>query len=140
MTARGLCGSKEQLLYSFKISFFLQMCQCALYSLLCRFDARQRQSGSNAISLHFFLFPSRSDVGRGSPKPDLDSRDLLEDRVPTRVSAASPTGAHVADIYLANLNKCVLCADTSHNIYVSVRYQFVTLVVCGFILFRLFFH
>uniref|UniRef100_A0A3P8NUC8 SLIT-ROBO Rho GTPase activating protein 2a n=1 Tax=Astatotilapia calliptera TaxID=8154 RepID=A0A3P8NUC8_ASTCA len=41
------------------------------------------------------------------PKPDLDSRDLLEDRVPTRVSAASPTGAHVADIYLANLNKCV---------------------------------
>uniref|UniRef100_A0AAX7VKC0 SLIT-ROBO Rho GTPase activating protein 2a n=1 Tax=Astatotilapia calliptera TaxID=8154 RepID=A0AAX7VKC0_ASTCA len=39
------------------------------------------------------------------PKPDLDSRDLLEDRVPTRVSAASPTGAHVADIYLANLNK-----------------------------------
>uniref|UniRef100_A0AAX7VB78 SLIT-ROBO Rho GTPase activating protein 2a n=1 Tax=Astatotilapia calliptera TaxID=8154 RepID=A0AAX7VB78_ASTCA len=80
------------------------MCQCALYSLLCRFDARQRQSGSNAILLCFF-FPSRSDVGRGSPKPDLDSRDLLEDRVPTRVSAASPTGAHVADIYLANLNK-----------------------------------
>uniref|UniRef100_A0A669EPY8 SLIT-ROBO Rho GTPase activating protein 2 n=1 Tax=Oreochromis niloticus TaxID=8128 RepID=A0A669EPY8_ORENI len=39
------------------------------------------------------------------PKPDVDSRDLLEDRVPTRVSAASPTGAHVADIYLANLNK-----------------------------------
>uniref|UniRef100_A0A669C2B5 SLIT-ROBO Rho GTPase activating protein 2 n=1 Tax=Oreochromis niloticus TaxID=8128 RepID=A0A669C2B5_ORENI len=38
------------------------------------------------------------------PKPDVDSRDLLEDRVPTRVSAASPTGAHVADIYLANLN------------------------------------
>uniref|UniRef100_A0A669CM34 SLIT-ROBO Rho GTPase activating protein 2 n=1 Tax=Oreochromis niloticus TaxID=8128 RepID=A0A669CM34_ORENI len=52
-----------------------------------------------------FLFFSRSDVGRGSPKPDVDSRDLLEDRVPTRVSAASPTGAHVADIYLANLNK-----------------------------------
>uniref|UniRef100_A0A3Q4H3E3 SLIT-ROBO Rho GTPase activating protein 2 n=1 Tax=Neolamprologus brichardi TaxID=32507 RepID=A0A3Q4H3E3_NEOBR len=74
------------------------------------------------------------------PKPDLDSRDLLEDRVPTRVSAASPTGAHVADIYLANLNKCVSCADTSHNIYVSVRCQFVTLVMCGFILFRLFFH
>lgn len=120
LTARGSRGSKEQLLYSFKISFFLQMCQCALYSLLCRFDARQRQSGSNAILLCFF-FPSRSDVGRGSPKPDLDSRDLLEDRVPTRVSAASPTGAHVADIYLANLNKCVSCADTSQNIYVSVR-------------------
>uniref|UniRef100_A0A7N6AI64 SLIT-ROBO Rho GTPase activating protein 2a n=1 Tax=Anabas testudineus TaxID=64144 RepID=A0A7N6AI64_ANATE len=38
------------------------------------------------------------------PKPDVDSRDLLEERVSTRGSAASPTGAHVADIYLANLN------------------------------------
>uniref|UniRef100_A0A665VYR8 SLIT-ROBO Rho GTPase activating protein 2a n=1 Tax=Echeneis naucrates TaxID=173247 RepID=A0A665VYR8_ECHNA len=35
---------------------------------------------------------------------DVDSRDLLEERVSTRGSAASPTGAHVADIYLANLN------------------------------------
>uniref|UniRef100_A0A4W6DPS9 SLIT-ROBO Rho GTPase-activating protein 2 n=1 Tax=Lates calcarifer TaxID=8187 RepID=A0A4W6DPS9_LATCA len=39
--------------------------------------------------------------------PDVDSRDLLEERVSTRGSAASPTGAHVADIYLANLNKYV---------------------------------
>uniref|UniRef100_A0A668AQA7 SLIT-ROBO Rho GTPase activating protein 2 n=1 Tax=Myripristis murdjan TaxID=586833 RepID=A0A668AQA7_9TELE len=39
------------------------------------------------------------------PKPDVDSRDILEERVSTRGSAASPTGAHVADIYLANLNK-----------------------------------
>uniref|UniRef100_A0A3Q4ANX6 SLIT-ROBO Rho GTPase activating protein 2a n=1 Tax=Mola mola TaxID=94237 RepID=A0A3Q4ANX6_MOLML len=45
----------------------------------------------------------------GSPKPDMESRDLLEERVSTRGSAASPTGAHVADIYLANLNKCVSC-------------------------------
>lgn len=49
----------------------------------------------------------RSDGDRGSPKPDVDSRDLLEERVSTRGNAASPTGAHVADIYLANLNKCV---------------------------------
>uniref|UniRef100_A0A3B4T9R9 SLIT-ROBO Rho GTPase-activating protein 1 n=1 Tax=Seriola dumerili TaxID=41447 RepID=A0A3B4T9R9_SERDU len=41
------------------------------------------------------------------PIPDVDSRDLLEERVSTRGSAASPTGAHVADIYLANLNKWV---------------------------------
>uniref|UniRef100_A0A668AVE4 SLIT-ROBO Rho GTPase activating protein 2 n=1 Tax=Myripristis murdjan TaxID=586833 RepID=A0A668AVE4_9TELE len=47
----------------------------------------------------------RADGGRGSPKPDVDSRDILEERVSTRGSAASPTGAHVADIYLANLNK-----------------------------------
>ena len=53
---------------------------------------------------------SRPDGGRGSPKPDVESRDLLEERVSTRGSAASPTGAHVADIYLANLNKSVsLC-------------------------------
>lgn len=55
----------------------------------------------------FFFNGFRVDGGRGSPKPDVDSRDLLEERVSTRGSAASPTGAHVADIYLANLNKCV---------------------------------
>ncbi len=60
----------------------------------------------------------RSDGGRGSPKPDVDSRDLLEERVSTRGSAASPTGAHVADIYLANLNKCVSCADTDFLKYI----------------------
>ncbi|XP_063072117.1 SLIT-ROBO Rho GTPase-activating protein 2 isoform X2 [Engraulis encrasicolus] len=38
--------------------------------------------------------------GRGSPKADAD-----EERVATRGSASSPTGGHVADIYLANLNK-----------------------------------
>uniref|UniRef100_A0A8C5E4J5 SLIT-ROBO Rho GTPase-activating protein 2 n=1 Tax=Gouania willdenowi TaxID=441366 RepID=A0A8C5E4J5_GOUWI len=52
-----------------------------------------------------FLTLFLSDLGRGSPKPELDTRDLLEERVSTRGSAASPTGAHVADIYLANLNK-----------------------------------
>lgn len=60
--------------------------------------------------LHTLWFNGfRVDGGRGSPKPDVDSRDLLEERVSTRGSAASPTGAHVADIYLANLNKCVSC-------------------------------
>ena len=59
----------------------------------------------------------RPDGGRGSPKPDVDSRDLLEERVSTRGSAASPTGAHVADIYLANLNKCVSRAVTDYLHY-----------------------
>lgn len=60
------------------------------------------------LYLHTLWFNGfRVDGGRGSPKPDVDSRDLLEERVSTRGSAASPTGAHVADIYLANLNKCV---------------------------------
>uniref|UniRef100_M3ZNN2 SLIT-ROBO Rho GTPase activating protein 2 n=1 Tax=Xiphophorus maculatus TaxID=8083 RepID=M3ZNN2_XIPMA len=45
----------------------------------------------------------RSDAERGSPKPEMDSRDQLEERVSTRGSAPSPTGGHVADIYLANL-------------------------------------
>uniref|UniRef100_A0AAZ3S3N9 SLIT-ROBO Rho GTPase-activating protein 2 n=1 Tax=Oncorhynchus tshawytscha TaxID=74940 RepID=A0AAZ3S3N9_ONCTS len=38
----------------------------------------------------------------GSPKTEAE---LQEERVSTRGTAASPTGAHVADIYLANLNK-----------------------------------
>lgn len=64
--------------------------------------------------IFFFLDRLRSDGGRGSPKPDVDSRDLLEERVSTRGSAASPTGAHVADIYLANLNKWVACTNTDY--------------------------
>uniref|UniRef100_A0A674BI01 SLIT-ROBO Rho GTPase activating protein 2 n=1 Tax=Salmo trutta TaxID=8032 RepID=A0A674BI01_SALTR len=38
----------------------------------------------------------------GSPKTEAE---LQEERVSTRGTAASPTGAHVADAYLANLNK-----------------------------------
>lgn len=56
----------------------------------------------------FFLQFVRSDAERGSPKPEVDSRDQLEERVSTRGSAPSPTGGHVADIYLANL-KWVAC-------------------------------
>ncbi|XP_056324409.1 SLIT-ROBO Rho GTPase-activating protein 2 isoform X2 [Danio aesculapii] len=45
-------------------------------------------------------------AGRGSPKADLEgSHDSGEEKVSTRASASSPTGGHVADIYLANLNK-----------------------------------
>nr|B0S6J3.1 RecName: Full=SLIT-ROBO Rho GTPase-activating protein 2; Short=srGAP2 [Danio rerio] len=45
-------------------------------------------------------------AGRGSPKADLEgSHDSVEEKVSTRASASSPTGGHVADIYLANLNK-----------------------------------
>ncbi|XP_055773453.1 SLIT-ROBO Rho GTPase-activating protein 2-like isoform X2 [Salvelinus fontinalis] len=40
--------------------------------------------------------------GRGSPKTEAE---LQEEKVSTRGIAASPTGAHVADVYLANLNK-----------------------------------
>lgn len=43
-------------------------------------------------------------AGRGSPKADLESSHDAE-KVSTRTSASSPTGGHVADIYLANLNK-----------------------------------
>lgn len=65
-----------------------------------------RHNGVDGLVPHqYIVIQDTPDVGRGSPKPDLDSRDLLEERVSTRGSAASPTGAHVADIYLANLNK-----------------------------------
>ncbi|XP_020489938.1 SLIT-ROBO Rho GTPase-activating protein 2 isoform X1 [Labrus bergylta] len=65
-----------------------------------------RHNGADGLVPHqYIVVQEMSDGGRGSPKPDVDSRDLLEERVSTRGSAASPTGAHVADIYLANLNK-----------------------------------
>ncbi|XP_041836060.1 SLIT-ROBO Rho GTPase-activating protein 2 isoform X2 [Melanotaenia boesemani] len=65
-----------------------------------------RHNGVDGLVPHqYIVVQDTTDVGRGSPKPDVDSRDLLEERVSTRGSAASPTGAHVADIYLANLNK-----------------------------------
>ncbi|CAG5982549.1 unnamed protein product [Menidia menidia] len=65
-----------------------------------------RHNGVDGLVPHqYIVVQDMSDLGRGSPKPDVDSRDLLEERVSTRGSAASPTGAHVADIYLANLNK-----------------------------------
>uniref|UniRef100_A0A3Q2R0H9 SLIT-ROBO Rho GTPase activating protein 2 n=1 Tax=Fundulus heteroclitus TaxID=8078 RepID=A0A3Q2R0H9_FUNHE len=49
---------------------------------------------NGAVDLFLFFF---------RPKQEVDSRDLLEERVSTRGSAPSPTGGHVADIYLANL-------------------------------------
>ncbi|XP_034537110.1 SLIT-ROBO Rho GTPase-activating protein 2 isoform X2 [Notolabrus celidotus] len=65
-----------------------------------------RHNGVDGLVPHqYIVIQDMPDGGRGSPKPDMDSRDLLEERVSTRGSAASPTGAHVADIYLANLNK-----------------------------------
>ncbi|KAM7006859.1 SLIT-ROBO Rho GTPase-activating protein 2 isoform 2-T2 [Tautogolabrus adspersus] len=65
-----------------------------------------RHNGVDGLVPHqYIVIQELSDGGRGSPKPDVDSRDLLEERVSARGSAASPTGAHVADIYLANLNK-----------------------------------
>uniref|UniRef100_A0AAQ4QYQ2 SLIT-ROBO Rho GTPase activating protein 2 n=1 Tax=Gasterosteus aculeatus aculeatus TaxID=481459 RepID=A0AAQ4QYQ2_GASAC len=68
-----------------------------------------RHNGVDGLVPHQYIaIQEASDGGRGSPKADVESRDLLEERVSTRGSAASPTGAHVADIYLANLNKCVL--------------------------------
>ncbi|XP_034022811.1 LOW QUALITY PROTEIN: SLIT-ROBO Rho GTPase-activating protein 2 [Thalassophryne amazonica] len=65
-----------------------------------------RYNGMEGLVPHqYIIVQDMSDGGRGSPKTDVDSRDVLEERVSTRGSAASPTGAHVADIYLANLNK-----------------------------------
>lgn len=65
-----------------------------------------RYSRKDGLIPHqYIVIPDTSEGGRGSPKPDPDMKELLEERVATRGSAASPTGAHVADIYLANLNK-----------------------------------
>ncbi|KAF5899468.1 SLIT-ROBO Rho GTPase-activating protein 2 isoform X1, partial [Clarias magur] len=45
-------------------------------------------------------------TGRGSPKGDQEPpHEGIEEKVSTRGNASSPIGSHVADIYLANLNK-----------------------------------
>lgn len=45
-------------------------------------------------------------TGRGSPKADIEApHEGLEEKVSTRGNASSPIGGHVADVYLANLNK-----------------------------------
>uniref|UniRef100_A0AAZ3S8G9 SLIT-ROBO Rho GTPase activating protein 2 n=1 Tax=Oncorhynchus tshawytscha TaxID=74940 RepID=A0AAZ3S8G9_ONCTS len=56
---------------------------------------------AHKVMFQLFFFELQ-DGGRGSPKTEAE---LQEERVSTRGIAASPTGAHVADVYLANLNK-----------------------------------
>ncbi|XP_024861631.1 SLIT-ROBO Rho GTPase-activating protein 2 isoform X3 [Kryptolebias marmoratus] len=63
-----------------------------------------RHNGADGLVPHQYIaIQDAPDTERGSPKPDVDN--LLEERVSTRGSAASPTAPHVADIYLANVNK-----------------------------------
>ncbi|KAK7877885.1 hypothetical protein WMY93_031456 [Mugilogobius chulae] len=69
------------------------------------FEATARFDYTGRTNQELSFKKGTTDGGRGSPKPDRDMKELLEERVATRGSAASPTGAHVADIYLANLNK-----------------------------------
>ncbi|KAL4622413.1 SLIT-ROBO Rho GTPase-activating protein 2 isoform X1 [Arapaima gigas] len=55
-------------------------------------------------------------TGRGSPKAELEAAADApppEEKVSTRGSVSSPTGGHVADIYLANLNKMRKRPETS---------------------------
>uniref|UniRef100_A0A8K9XC17 SLIT-ROBO Rho GTPase-activating protein 2 n=1 Tax=Oncorhynchus mykiss TaxID=8022 RepID=A0A8K9XC17_ONCMY len=62
-----------------------------------------RHNGVDGLVPHqYIVVQDMPDGGRGSPKTEAE---LQEERVSTRGTAASPTGAHVADIYLANLNK-----------------------------------
>uniref|UniRef100_A0A8C1G4Y3 SLIT-ROBO Rho GTPase activating protein 2 n=1 Tax=Cyprinus carpio TaxID=7962 RepID=A0A8C1G4Y3_CYPCA len=66
-------------------------------------DGESRCNSNDQMSV---IWCDRPDgyAGRGSPKADLEA-DAVEEKVSTRASASSPTGGHVADIYLANLNK-----------------------------------
>ncbi|KAK6321666.1 hypothetical protein J4Q44_G00086420 [Coregonus suidteri] len=62
-----------------------------------------RHNGVDGLVPHqYIVVQDMPDGGRGSPKTEAE---LQKDRASTRGTAASPTGAHVADIYLANLNK-----------------------------------
>ncbi|XP_077059407.1 SLIT-ROBO Rho GTPase-activating protein 2 isoform X1 [Siphateles boraxobius] len=68
-----------------------------------------RHSGAEGLIPHqYIVVQDMPDgyAGRGSPKADLEaSHDSVEEKVSARASASSPIGGHVADIYLANLNK-----------------------------------
>ncbi|XP_051957364.1 SLIT-ROBO Rho GTPase-activating protein 2 isoform X2 [Xyrauchen texanus] len=68
-----------------------------------------RHNGTDGLVPHqYIVVQDMPDgyAGRGSPKADLEaSNDAVEEKVSTRASAGSPIGGHVADIYLANLNK-----------------------------------
>uniref|UniRef100_A0A7N9AY80 SLIT-ROBO Rho GTPase-activating protein 1 n=1 Tax=Mastacembelus armatus TaxID=205130 RepID=A0A7N9AY80_9TELE len=103
-----------------------------------------RHNGVDGLVPHqYIVVQDMADGGRGSPKPDVDSRDLLEERVSTRGSAASPTGAHVADIYLANLNKwrCTLllpprqepAAEPPALLHISLCVLYLPLLLCSFL-------
>uniref|UniRef100_A0A8B9JSU6 SLIT-ROBO Rho GTPase-activating protein 2 n=1 Tax=Astyanax mexicanus TaxID=7994 RepID=A0A8B9JSU6_ASTMX len=76
-----------------------------------------RHNGAEGLVPHqYIVVQDTADgyTGRGSPKADLDaSHETLEEKVSTRGSASSPTGGHVADIYLANLNKSSRVIDYS---------------------------
>uniref|UniRef100_A0A673L6Y6 SLIT-ROBO Rho GTPase activating protein 2a n=1 Tax=Sinocyclocheilus rhinocerous TaxID=307959 RepID=A0A673L6Y6_9TELE len=56
-----------------------------------------RHNGTDGLVPHQYIVVQ--DIG--SPKADLEaSHDAVEEKVSTRASASSPTGGHVADIYL----------------------------------------
>ncbi|XP_055040754.1 SLIT-ROBO Rho GTPase-activating protein 2 isoform X1 [Misgurnus anguillicaudatus] len=68
-----------------------------------------RHNGTEGLVPHQYIVVQEMPdgfPGRGSPKGDVEaSNDAAEEKVSTRASASSPIGGHVADIYLANLNK-----------------------------------
>ncbi|KAG2467925.1 SRGP2 protein, partial [Polypterus senegalus] len=70
-----------------------------------------RHNGVDGLVPHQYIVvqdTEESSTERGSPKAEMDAASDAtppEEKVSTRGSISSPTGGHVADIYLANLNK-----------------------------------
>ncbi|KAJ8370984.1 hypothetical protein SKAU_G00110120 [Synaphobranchus kaupii] len=70
-----------------------------------------RHNGVDGLVPHQYVMVQDTEegvAGRRSPRTDVDGAcdsSHLEEKVSTRGSVSSPTGGHVADIYLANLNK-----------------------------------
>ncbi|XP_058860833.1 SLIT-ROBO Rho GTPase-activating protein 2-like isoform X2 [Acipenser ruthenus] len=70
-----------------------------------------RHNGVDGLVPHQYIVVQDTEDGlseRASPKSELEAAPdgaHSEEKVSTRVSVSSPTGGHVADIYLANLNK-----------------------------------
>ncbi|XP_066559373.1 SLIT-ROBO Rho GTPase-activating protein 2 isoform X4 [Amia ocellicauda] len=86
-----------------------------------------RHNGVDGLVPHQYIVVQDTEDGfteRGSPKAELEVASdgpLAEEKVSARGSVSSPTGSHVADIYLANLNKMRKRPDTG-----SIRRAFRT--------------
>ncbi|KAI5614419.1 SLIT-ROBO Rho GTPase-activating protein 2 isoform X1, partial [Silurus asotus] len=69
-----------------------------------------RHNGVDGLVPHQYIvlqdIADGAHTGRGSPKADLEGpHEGIGEKLSARGSASSPIGGHVADIYLANLNK-----------------------------------
>ncbi|XP_055437749.1 SLIT-ROBO Rho GTPase-activating protein 2 isoform X8 [Bubalus kerabau] len=77
-----------------------------------------RHNGIDGLIPHQYIVVQDTEDGvveRSSPKSEIEViSEPPEEKVTARAGASCPSGGHVADIYLANINKLVTLAPGSH--------------------------